>query len=337
MLKLFILKKLPLPHLPMITPFFGENRGISTLFQKIPTNEYKGIFAIVSSACEADYLLIPHNWNYIKHNEEYIRACELESQKSGKKIIVFEYSDSHEPVVLKNSIVFRSSQYKSLRRKNEIIMPAYVEDLGKNGIITRHTSAKPVVGFVGRSGFISLKDRLRYAIKFILKRGVFRDGRYFRRKAMEVCRKSDKVISNFIERKAYSAHAKTIEKDPSSARKEYINNMNESDLILAPKGDGNYSLRFYEALSLGRLPIIIDTEMLFPLQDEIRYEEISLSCSISELPIIDQKIASFYAKLSKTDFEIRQNAARDIFSRSLYMPQFLRKTLSKDYLRRYEA
>jgi hypothetical protein len=336
MLKLFILPKLSLPHLPMLTPYYGENFGQSILFQKIPANEYKGIFETANFSHESDYLLIPHNWSHIKNNFDYIRDCERESERLEKKIIVFEYSDSHDPVTVKNAIVFRSSQYRSLLGKNEIIMPAYVEDLGRNGIITRHKSNKPVVGFVGRSGFLNLGDRLKFAFKSIIRKGAFRDGRYFRRKMMNACTKSNLVVSNFIERKSYSGNLKSIELDPLVARKEYVDNMNQSDFVLAPKGDGNYSLRFYEALSLGRVPVMIDTEALMPFSDILDYAQFSLLINMEDAAITDKRIADFYGTLSAGQFEEMQKKARDIFIDYLSMPSFLKKALTKEYLNRYE-
>jgi hypothetical protein len=336
MLKLFILPKLSLPHLPMLTPYYGENLGQSILFQKISANDYKGIFETANFSHESDYLLIPHNWSHIKNNFEYIRACERESERLEKKIIVFEYGDSHDPVTVRNSIVFRSSQYRSLLRENEIIMPAYVEDLGKNGIITRHKSDKPVVGFAGRSGFFNLRDRFKYGLKSLVRRGAFRDGRYFRRKMMNACKKSTLVASNFIERRSYSGNIKSIELDPLVARREYVDNMNQSDFVLAPKGDGNYSLRFYEALSLGRVPVIVDTEAVMPFSGIIDYSQFSLLIKMDDADITDKRIADFYGSLSAAQYEEMQKKARDIFIDYLSMPSFLKKALAKEYLSRYE-
>lgn len=51
-------------------------------------------------------------------------------------------------------------------------------------------------------------------------------------------------------------------------RVEYERNLQGNVFVVCSRGAGNYSIRFYETLRAGRIPIMLDTDMVFPL-DEI--------------------------------------------------------------------
>lgn len=76
----------------------------------------------------------------------------------------------------------------------------------------------------------------------------------------------------------------------SGAREEmsaYSKHLFESTYVLCPRGTENYSYRMYEALSFGRIPVIIDTDMVFP--SEIAWQDLALIVpyqSIHKLPQI---------------------------------------------------
>jgi hypothetical protein len=279
--------------------------------------------------------LLPHNWNPAILKAEYVKEIEDISLNSKKKILVFFYGDSNKKVYLKNSIIFRTSVYRSFVSKNEIVMPAYAEDLGKNNFYVLKKESIPSVGFVGRSKFKNLYDRFKSSIKGFLKKDFERDGRFFREKAIEILKHSNLVKANFVERSYYSAHLKTVEGSPMLLREEFISNLKNNHFALAPKGDGNYSLRFFEALSLGRIPVVIDTDMILPLEDEIDYSKVAVICPMNEIGKIDFVIRKFFDNLKDDAFIEAQKNARLLFEKFLYAPRFLKFVMRKDYLDKF--
>lgn len=323
--------------LPILRFYFkiSEKKG-GVLFQEIPEREYENLFEVVSEASLADYFLLPHNWWLVSSKIDYIEEIEKFSKQQKKKILVFCYGDSTKKVFLQNSIVFRPSVYRSFMSKNEIIMPAYAEDLGVSGISILLKGEKATVGFVGRSKFKNSFDRLKSFLKSFFNKPFKKDGRFFREEAINVLKGSKLVSADFIERSYYSGHLKTVELSPLILREEFINNLKNNHFALSPKGDGNYSLRFYEALSLGRIPVFIDTDMVLPLEDDVDYRKVSISCKMDEIKKIDVLVKDFFDKLSSSQFEEVQKNARVLFEKFLYMPRFLKFVLRKDYLRRFE-
>jgi hypothetical protein len=55
--------------------------------------------------------------------------------------------------------------------------------------------------------------------------------------------------------------------EDADPRREFLQGVLDSDYVLAPRGFGNYSYRLYEALALGRVPVLPDTGAPLPCAD----------------------------------------------------------------------
>jgi hypothetical protein len=143
------------------------------------------------------------------------------------------------------------------------------------------------------------------------------------------------ITTNFIIRRSYSGTAKTAELDLAQARSEYIENILGSDLVLCAKGDGNFSVRFFEALSLGRVPLLIDTDCPLPLSGLINYDEFIVRVDYRELAKLPTIVAEVYKNWSAEDYEIKQRRAREVFEQYLQIDKFFSLVLTKGYLQNY--
>ena len=47
---------------------------------------------------------------------------------------------------------------------------------------------------------------------------------------------------------------------------EYSRHLERNTYVVCPRGTENYSFRIYEALNFGRIPVIIDTDIVLPQQ-----------------------------------------------------------------------
>lgn len=318
MIKVYIGTLTNQPPLEILFPNLGGTERETPFGEKVFGESKERFVDVVKEPAMADYFLLPHNYNYVKNNTDYILSFVELSLKYSKKIIVIFPGDSDETVPIPNAIVFRNSQYRYKKQDNEIMMPAYAVDLGKKyGLLERSKVEKPVVGFCGWATFKNPKGWLSYTLfnlteSLVGKRSRKR-GLYYRRRAIDILKKSQKVATNFIIRSSYSGNTKTLTIDPHQARKEYIDTIKNSDFTLAPKGDGNFSVRFYEALSLGRIPLLIDTECILPLEDEIKYDDFILRITERDLPHIADKLADYYANLSPEAYIQKQKRCREVF------------------------
>ncbi len=325
------------PHTEILYPNLGNTERETPFGEKVFEGFAEKIVEITKIPEEADYLCIPHNFNYVKEKETYLASFLELSEKVSKKILVFLPGDSSDEVPLPNAIVFRNSQYKSKLRGNEVIMPGFAVDLGrKYGLLERVKGEKPTVSFCGWAQYRTFREWLTSAIHNILESlvgsPVHKKGLYFRRMAMSLLKKSPKVLTNFIIRSSYSGNAKTLSVDPALARKEYVDSIKNSDFTLAPKGDGNFSVRFFESLSLGRIPLLIDTDCPLPLEDEINYNEFIIRVNHRNLLLTPDIVVEYWNALTPEEYLKKQKRCREVYEKYLKIDVFFKQTLTKEFL-----
>jgi hypothetical protein len=149
-----------------------------------------------------------------------------------------------------------------------------------------------------------------------------RKGVIFREKALKFLSCSDLVSSNFLARPSYSGHLDTIAGDSETMRREFVENILSSDYALDARGDANASCRFYEILSLGRIPLFVDTERLMPLENIINYDDFCLRINWKDLPKIGEIVFNFHKKISPEKFMEMQKQAREVFNKMLRIDRY---------------
>ncbi|MSR73105.1 hypothetical protein EXS61_00640 [Candidatus Parcubacteria bacterium] len=140
MLKLFLTKKLEMVEYFVIFDLSAGTKS-KRLFQNVSLDNLGDIYTVVDNPKDADFIAVPYNYFSVKNIAGYINECVAVAQSVQKKILIFAYGDSDEEINIPNSIIFRMSQYAGKKRGNEIIMPAYVEDLGSDDF-ARHCVLK---------------------------------------------------------------------------------------------------------------------------------------------------------------------------------------------------
>jgi hypothetical protein len=294
--------------------------------------EYTGV-------SEASAIVLPHNFTKMHPNvEAYIKKYADMGEKYNIPVFIFSQGDLTDRIHFDNRVfVFRYSMYRATSRLRDIMSPLVSEDLGRNGILLRSKQDKPTVSFCGQGGFPTYWRWIKYFIKNCIcdLKSIFdhlavtrKVGVYWRRMAMEACNASPMVETLFIVRTSYSAHSDSISLDPAQARRDFIRSIQESDFVLAPKGDGNNSSRFQEALSLGRFPVYIDTDSILPFEEEIKYDEVIVRIPFEDVKNTPIYIRKFYDSLNEEEFMMRQRKARKIYENYLRTDSFYKRIFS---------
>ncbi len=339
-------RRLPdVPLIPLLYPNFGKEERDVILFMNNAFRDIKDPFVqITDDPAKADYLLLAHNFSTLRKRSAYVAEFEALSKKHEKKVIVFWHGDRDDRVPLSNAIVFRTSIYGHSMRPEEIAMPAYSEDLLQGELLQmRKKSEVLTVGFCGWADYRSLRNRFGTYVQnaavdaqaFLSSKPILRarrKGLSFRRAAIASLRFHDTVRTNFIIRSSYSGHKNTINMDPEIARREYRDNMLQSDLALCVKGDGNFSYRFYEALSLGRIPLLINTDCVLPFADKIDYDAFILRVPFQDIAKLPERVGEWWKRLSDEGFVGMQKQAREVYERYLAVPAFLRKMTDSHFI-----
>ena len=318
-----------LPHNPLLYPFWGPDMTNRNPFRVALFNAHNydtDYFCLVDNIKDADFILIPYRYNALRKKNYKLFETHLdESKKYNKPVLIDATGDIEYKIDYKNVYALRISGYRFEKSSNDIHIPPYADDLLERfydgDLHIREKQEVPIVGFAGwaylspyqyvRSFIRGLPNRIvglfnkNYAAK---KKGVF-----FRMETIKILKASSLIRTNFLVRKSFSGNRKTVEKDPQELRKEFVDNFIDSDYALCIRGDANASVRLFEALSMGRIPIILDTEYIFPLENKVNYKDFSLIVDFRDLPRIDSVIRDFHDKISNEEFKEMQHRAREAY------------------------
>lgn len=292
---------------------------------------------IVENMEEADFVVAAQPiYPGDRRGESHVIAIAAEARLQGKTTIAFAGGDLSAKVHIPGVHLLKASSYAHSRKSNEIISVPAIEDLPVAPI--RRRGKKPIVGFCGYAGFPDLPTRLKFYVKnasldvlasisgkkhlLAYKRGIF-----FRRASMRSLARDERIETKFVLRDTFSGNRSTIALDPAAAREEGLSIMRASDFVLAPKGDGNYSTRFFEALALGRIPLLIDTDMELPLEGIVPYQRFILRIPHTQLELLPQLILEFWEHLSDSEYEHMQRNARAAYEQYLRHDAFYRYLL----------
>lgn len=317
-----------------LTPWFEtDDTGALVPFLKGDiTNPFTHTALVTLAECDAACL--PNNIRrpLTEIEQEYVRACADQCEQAGKPLLMFACGDLTDRITFDSrAYVLRYSVYKSEMRASDIVIPTLTNDPLKSTLSIRPKQEVPLVSFCGQGGYQTKTQWLKFYVKTARYQilGLIRPrararilGVYWRRIMMTACLRSKLVRTNFIIRRSFSGAVRTIELDPEQAHTEFVNSIIESDFVLAPKGDGNYSNRFLEALALGRIPVLLDTDTVLPLENDLIYGPYIVRIPMNDADKTPRYIRAWYDALSEEEWKSIQVRARELFETRLRFDSF---------------
>lgn len=317
-------------HSPFMNPWWGNPFEEESIFPKQMFDTYAfdtSAYSITDKIDEADIVFAPyrHGW-LLNSDKDLFLECQEMARTHNLPLLIDGSGDIEYPINLKNAYVLRYGGYRFLSESGRIEIPLNVDDLlercrGGQLSIRKKGNGNPVVGFAGWAK-ISPKQYWRTIIKELPVRlyGIV-DPRYractkgvlWRQKAIKILQKSSQIVLNLRARSSFSANQKTAEGDVKKLREEMVETILQSDYALDVRGDANNSARLFEILSLGRIPVIVDTERNFPFSDKIDYSSFALIVDFRDINNLSEIITDFHKNISAEHFEAMQRNARNTF------------------------
>ncbi|NLE00774.1 MAG: exostosin family protein, partial [Fibrobacter sp.] len=179
----------------------------------------------------------------------------------------------------------------------------------------------PTVAYAGYIDYYNLKSMILFKVRKILSKNKNSSlGPELRGKAVRLIQRDIRFKSEIIIRKGFLGGCK------EHLRKEYADNMLKSDYVLVTRGAGNFSYRFYEVLSCGKIPVFIDTDCVLPFEDSINWRDYCVWVDQSEIKHLGDKIDEFHQKISDDGFIQIQKAIRSLYEEKI-CPSGYYKTL----------
>jgi hypothetical protein len=205
--------------------------------------------------------LLPNNFEY-----HYICSCNIidiekkinEIYNIDKKQVILIGGDFNKEIKIlknKNIIALRQTFYKSTKNINDILIPSsYGCVAGDDNMTPIVPIDKPRISFTGSLYTHKSRENL-----------------------FNILINDNRIICDFNLLKVNCMGLT----DPKINEKINLfnNNIKNSEFTFCPRGNGNFSIRFYEALKSGRIPIILNTDNELPFEKYIDWNKI---CVITE-------------------------------------------------------
>lgn len=328
-------------------PFRHENGWVDDALLKKEWGLNPDSFSYTPELSLADCVIFPRSANYYLSigKASFLEDINRQCATAGKKAYAYISGDFGERFpAFSNLIYFRMGGFRSQLNNNNLAFPSSLSDhlqrlYHTNDIEALPWQEKPIVGFCGQANMSKIKA-IKENIKF-LKENVrrfianpfrtdyeplFASG-YERAKLLKLIEASSSITTKFIYREHYRAGANSPELQNKTTR-EYYDNLRASQYIVCIRGGGNFSVRFFETLLMGRIPVFVNTDCLLPLEDSIDWKKQVVWVEWHEKHRIADKIQEFHQHHTVASFQALQESNRSIWFHKLSLHGMLQKIAS---------
>jgi len=296
---------------------------------------------------ECDACVLPIFYDVIDDQAAFEKSIEpfiKRVESSNKKILIFVGHDTlNLNINVKNAILFNSAISKSKQPKNVFPWPHFFEDFLEKysgGVLhTRPKGEKPVVGFCGYAPPLNTtmgKEKILGMIRLlgnymgIMQKFPVKVAHSYRARAIIGLQKSKRIINNFRLKSNFAfgpdgLNTGATAESPEEFRKKYVENIIDSDYTLCIRGYGNNSVRFFETLCCGRIPIFLDTDSTLPFEDVIDWRSLCVWVDEKDIDKISDIVADFHNNISDKDYQELQKKLRNIWEEYMAPTGFFKK------------
>ena len=316
--RIFVSSVIPEKHLHFLYP-------VEKLWPTRPQIDFMRKLNLTHNIKEADFVLVPHDWREIRNNFEYIEK--LDKLSLQVPILIFNAGDKTSECPLNNCLQLRTHLWPWEKESRKIIIP-YPSAAKK--FTLRNWKETPTISFMGhlpKLGPRSLFGKSFRGFSRPMKSSPF----LIRHIAISKLEKLEQFDIRITKRREFTANAS----NPNLIKftLEYESLLAKSDYVLCPRGESNTSIRFFETLSSGATPILINTNGGLPkLPYNMKWDNHILKMGIfSNWSAAINEDWTFLSKDQR--YRDRQLNNHNLFKNILFITKYL-ELLFEDYLKK---
>ena len=308
-------------------------------------------YKIVTDINECDVVVLPLEYTYsLKKYKLDKQTLFVKAKEFNKRVWVYSGGDFGYSLKDEKIFNFRLSGFKSKLNNNTIIIPSFINDPYefnlKKDFQVLEKEVFPRIGFVGhaKGGIVKYLKEFLVFMKINAKRvfkNELKDYQSFypssvkREKYLGLLKISRKIDTNFILRDKYRAGINTQE-EKQTTTEEFYQNIYNNPYTFCIRGAGNFSVRFYETLAVGRIPILLDTDCKLPLHDKIEWSKHCLIIDEVQYKNIAKKVLDFHKNISEVSFIKLQESNRLLWEKILKRDSFF-KEIHDVFINKFEV
>ena len=329
-----------LPVAPILQPLLGEE------VRRPGATSWDGRFDAYASRAaslfeltsidDADCVILPGDWYWVRGTSwrsgrqqelvERVRPLYERSREARKRVVIFFTGDrSCDRIPFRDAHVFRESVFGSRLSPRDHPMPAFHEDLVTHhcagSLVARTWRPRPTVGFCGLARPKPVWRRAVGLAAYHVMVGLHERridpspylGEVLRSDAVRRLEQSADIDTNFVLRDSKVFFRDADTRDLVDVRTEYVENLRDSDYVLCVRGSGNYSYRLYEAMCMGRVPVIVDTDLALPFSDVVDWQRLTVWVDRRQVDQLPERIQEFHSRLTPSEFVALQHSLRELW------------------------
>lgn len=270
-------------------------------------SHFHSFWTLTSDISSAELVVYAHQY------EDCVEVHKLaaQMQERDKPLLFLGASESEPRSSIAYGSIYKASVFASTRPKNELPSPAFHADVlcerGLNRVQPLEKADRPTMGFCGFVG--SRLQRFAYAASGLRGMRQKAEGLRIRSKVLDAFESKSDVDCSFVRRHKYLGNATLASFEKPGLlghRQVYLNNLFGSLYGLAVRGKGNHSVRFYEILCAGRIPVFVNTDCELPFQDAIDYRKHVILIEIGQIEKAGSIVCAFHDAASELTLQRMQ-------------------------------
>lgn len=301
----------------------------------LKSEKLKNYFVIVNTVETSDVVVLPINYTSFVKNISAINNLLKQAKEHSRPLWIYTSGDFGFTNYIPNSYSFRLGGFNSQLNENSFIIPSFINDpylILKQGFSEVKKEVQPSIGFVGhaQSGLTKYFKEWFNHFKGTIKR-VFRnklvDTQPFypssikRANYLNLLSNDKRLNTNFMLRNNYRAGVQT-ETAKQKTTQEFYKNMYNCAYTFCSRGVGNFSVRFYETLAMGRIPILLNTDCRLPLEETIDWKQHCIIIEENEAEKMPEIILEFHNSKTGDAFLEFQKSNRLLWENKLARDQY---------------
>lgn len=224
-----------------------------------------------------------------------IYGAVVQAEKYYKPLVLDATCDSDAFLNIPTARILRCGLYKSLKKSFETECPFWSNHRTKKNLenlSVKSKQSKPIIGFCGTASSVGKLSQIgkhllptKVAQKYLAQGRLARkiDVRIvegmslkLRSSAIETLAADKRVVSHFDISNPHQSYYLNDDNNRIKLENLFINNMDKCDYSLCIRGSGNYSGRLYMALCAGRIPIVLDTDIIIPHEEKLNIVKVPI-------------------------------------------------------------
>ncbi|SDC83779.1 hypothetical protein SAMN04488104_100757 [Algoriphagus faecimaris] len=336
-----------------VPPYSYQNKRVFEIFTHTKSKEIEiaslalGEFSLSLTIEDSDWVIIPVFITELldKEGRSLIKQSANLAKKHSKPFALFSNSDFIVDVEVENAYILTPGAYKT--KPNQIALPAtlaedpYLKWIGPTWEATPIQDI-PNVGFCGQATshpLKALKDFFTFAgtaVRNKLGLTLSNPGPIFlpafqRKRLLNYFEKDSRIQTDFILRNQYKGGAVSPE-EKEKVEKEFYQNINRNLFTVCLRGMGNYSVRFYQTLAMGRIPILVDTDERIAFQEFNQLNTLIPIIPFEKKEDIVEELVTYFKSKSEEELLKIQATCREIWEEYYQkrgLIHYVAKTLSQ--------